>query len=486
LQRSLGIEADTLSVVEQSGDAYSSNEYALPGQQIDQSGNLDTAQTSPDLPSEFPEESPVATQQLPDSRDNIEASISPTASALTELPTMSRRQSDDNEPGNRRTLLQQSSTREIKIDSVGSKETQDVDPEPNLTSQSDNNSETPSSLSAVRIQRLTEHSTMKDEKPILQMRNGSATPVDRPAADRIIPEDHPSAVESEDIAARAEMQQTPPLQEVWQVERIVPARPSPEKSEVIQRNDSAVGGGLQEDISRFLESVASGGPTSSSIEVVAPRRPRPPIQPVSRDFQQPTIMRSSVESPEQQQAGVTTREQTPSNADTLIETPIGPLPADLWTLIDEPVPAQGTGQITPKTRETDSQEQTVPASSSQPVRQVVGGRSAFAGTVSQDRYSLKKGETQSSIPPSPQRVAETANLSPTPQSRSRIQRVAEQYEDDLQTSDVEQRSSSSLEQQQEESTTEESGVDIDDLARKVYAEIKRKLTVEWERLRSRF
>ena len=91
------------------------------------------------------------------------------------------------------------------------------------------------------------------------------------------------------------------------------------------------------------------------------------------------------------------------------------------------------------------------------------------------------------------RPSRAPSAAPAPQAPSSIQRVAEQYGGNTDVSDTEQRStvsldtdSSSQEQQQDDAPQKGSEVDIDDLARKVYAEVKRKLTVEWERLRSRF
>ena len=303
-------------------------------------------------------------------------------------------------------------------------------------------------------------------------------------------------------------QQTVPLQDAWQVERLPTRATAPEPvlaKGVMQHSEDPYNNAIQDSISRVLSNVAAGRPTTSSIEVVAPRHPRPVPVNVSGRVQRATIMREPASPQDHQQIPVRTQERSlpgvdngVETADGVVNTSIGPLPADLWTLIDEPVPptVRRQSNILHDASGTEYSEQASAVSQAptaiQGTTEVNTSNRPFPdiGTQVRDRREFRAAPTS---PLSKQsRPAITPSPVPVTQSPPHIQRVAEQSGGDTQTSNVEQRQSASPDaiesgqEQQQAQSPAESNVDIDDLARKVYAEVKRKLTVEWERLRTRF
>ena len=128
-----------------------------------------------------------------------------------------------------------------------------------------------------------------------------------------------------------------PLEDVWPVSinqpiarkaasqpLMPPSSPvSPEATAALNQNSA--------QMQQLLSSVPSGQPSESHIELVAPRRPRPvisgkPIQAKSEPVQMP----------KQHPADNQTAEQPLQPA--FVPTEIGPLPADLWKIMEQPAP----------------------------------------------------------------------------------------------------------------------------------------------------
>ena len=292
-----------------------------------------------------------------------------------------------------------------------------------------------------------------------------------------------------------------PLQDAWHVERLAArtAAPEPERAQsFVRQSESPYAGAIQDRVSRVLNSVAAQKPTSSSIEVVAPRRPRPVPLHGSGRIQRAAANRDSAPAQDQRHIAVSTQENSLNDSDGIVDTAIGPLPADLWTLIDEPVPPTVR-------RQSNLPRDTAMSSpgSAGPVPTVTQMHTTNPSATETDNFSRpfsdtgerintlqKPGRVPSSRSPEPVRPVITPATASVPQQPAHIQRVAVPERSEDQTSSVEQsqsRNSTGTETgQEQEQTRTDSGVDIDDLAQKVYAEVKRKLTVEWERLRTRF
>lgn len=147
---------------------------------------------------------------------------------------------------------------------------------------------------------------------------------------RPIPE--PAQAQAEALA-ESDSQDTPtlqmaPLEATWQVER--------RGSTMAQ--DSAPPSEEQKSNTRgptvpATEAPAPARMTRSSIEIIPPRRPRPQATPQTVV---PQVRHAAAAQPEE----------------GLVRTEIGPLPADLWTLINEPAPAPEAVQEGPATMRT--------------------------------------------------------------------------------------------------------------------------------------
>jgi hypothetical protein len=228
-------------------------------------------------------------------------------------------------------------------------------------------------------------------------------------------------------------------------------------------------------VQRHLEQV-SAPPSSSSIEYIHPRRPRPLPLPPETDFSAAQVHpltdepRSEIiaDSPEQAEPpciqpkevmpdqlanrkgvndqqpssslpgsspDLTHRTSAEDHREEMYSTEIGALPADLWQLICEkpPLPSQ------------------TPLPQSPPVR---SAQPAFPTTA----------------PPPVMRAV--ADNPPDPQSQTAI----------VEPTQLEERDSSSQAVQEDEQSNAQE-IDIQELAKNVYNEIKTRLAIEWERTR---
>jgi hypothetical protein len=207
--------------------------------------------------------------------------------------------------------------------------------------------------------------------------------------------------------------------------------------------------------------------------MIPPRRPRPALN-----------GRTWVEAPEAvpeserlaaTPADVAVAPQAPSTETapiraepTTVDTGIGPLPADLWTLIGEPVPKRASApeMVAGQTR-TALQTQ---AHRGPSARQEVGARQPAVPAQPDRRASPAAPRVAGAgVSPTIQRVAAlpTQQQRPTGAARPTTEAATAQSE----TGEAEAES--------------ESGIDIEALARKVYSEVRRRLRSEWERSRNR-
>ncbi len=162
---------------------------------------------------------------------------------------------------------------------------------------------------------------------------GEPSTDDAPPATSRVPR---TPAEPEGTSPDVQTPRKPPLEQAWPVQTTVPAgQPvlppfAPQKTAVppIATTDPE-----QERLLRTrLEQVSAGKPTDSSIEVVLPRRPRPVVPPKEEPQKKllPFLQRKvDAEAAARQKA-----EQA------MVQTEIGPLPADMWELLGETPPAE--------------------------------------------------------------------------------------------------------------------------------------------------
>ncbi|MFO7681814.1 MAG: hypothetical protein R6X34_17360, partial [Chloroflexota bacterium] len=187
---------------------------------------------------------------------------------------------------------------------------------------------------------------------------------------------------------------------------------------------------------RQLDSVPPGQPTTSSVQYIQPRKPRP--QPLQR---KPAPEYSQTDA---KAAAPPSDFSTPSDT---VATEIGDLPGDLWRLIGAKPPAMPTAR---------SPEQPPP---------LPRFPAAPEGTEREAAQTTAVTQAKAAPPTIIQRVESeqppAADLSPTTEAPP------------------------SPESEQDEAGQNEE-IDINELARQVYGEIKDLMTIEWERTRGRF
>jgi len=269
-------------------------------------------------------------------------------------------------------------------------------------------------------------------------------------------------------------EQTLPLEAVWPVQTI---QRSPALHEASAPPASTTGQPVREqDIETLraaLDQVAPGKVSESSIELIPPRKPRPvstqsqpagkgkhidhaaPVEQTGDSSAAAQIQReaadrganggnqidSSAENPAPQAAVPTPMQrevlegpsqptgeephQTPAQASNVVDTAIGPLPGDLWKLIGEPVPRQNLAapSVIPSQQSQVSRSEAAPA----------------------ETTTILQREPE----PSQATPASSASDTAAPEQET------------------------------------EGEIDIDQLAKRVYAEVRRRLSVEWERMRRR-
>jgi hypothetical protein len=166
-------------------------------------------------------------------------------------------------------------------------------------------------------------------------------------------------------------------------------------------------------------------------EILAPSRPRPPqanLPPagasIQRQYQAPQMMENPDES--------------------RVSTVIGPLPADLWRLLGQKPPA---ATATPQVE---------------------------AGTASGQKQPETPADSNHKSPP---HAAVEGPVNHQSSSSETVQRQPLDHPLPLPASQQEKSSSTHGEKNKHQEA------DLDDLARRVYAEVKRRLTTEWERMR---
>ena len=210
----------------------------------------------------------------------------------------------------------------------------------------------------------------------------------------------------------------------------------------------------REPVGRMLAQIASGRRTRSTIETLAPRGPRP--APAERPALR-QVRRTAPPAAEATEPRSEGSELQPGADNPLIETPIGPLPADLWSLIGEPVPqnAEARGQTPGVQTASATQPQMAPAP-----RQTMVPAAPARGPAVIQRIVAEPPVEEESLPAQEETPAADATESA---AEPPVDRGAEP-------------------QDREEASP---AVDLDELARRVYDEVKHRLAMERERSQRR-
>ena len=352
----------------------------------------------------------------------------------------------------------------------------------------------------------------------------------------------PPQVEAKEGTLLSESQVQPlPLQAVWPVQRLeeptLSASPEPpamstsvstsasepEPLGPVRDKAPEVGGKAPEvevgppetaGIRKALRDVAPGQPTDSSIEIIPPRRPRPelvegprPVAPPSSARQPPAEPGTATRSPggatsrsspvQRRQDGGSDAAQGQSLEKSLresevVQTEIGPLPADLWHLLGqspprlhpEPVEGQPPHGTEPEAAPTTDCDAAV-------MRAVAV---AEAGPVPLAPPALEQPAAQEVTPSILQgEWSQVGRAMPAIVAGEDIgPAVAIQRRPDVgEEAETEAASQPEAGEAETEAATRPSErqpaeePDVDELARRVYAEIKRRLSLEWERVRRR-
>lgn len=274
-------------------------------------------------------------------------------------------------------------------------------------------------------------------------------------------------------------EQTVPLNAVWPVEQRVvkptdysssaPTLTAPlqddlqETSTQTEQFDQ-----VEKIVHSTLENVPVEHPSRSSMEVITPRRSRPVIQRQSMQIEE--SHKEEQEFDDETDSNSQSTAPIPSSQTDVIETDIGPLPADLWALLDQPLPSETTDQLShPNITETQSEDTFAPLEEAiASAEKYTPPMSPPSTPASQQSTAIQRSEE---YPPSPVLPETTQILSPSPISQNNVQRSVQLTSTD---------SPDTVEGAQE-NEEEKQGFDLESLSWKVYAEIKRRFQRERER-----
>jgi hypothetical protein len=268
-------------------------------------------------------------------------------------------------------------------------------------------------------------------------------------------------------------EQAVPLEEAWPIQRIVPeepepqvetppSRPQPGPGEPVVQRKTAGGDPSADQVAQALREVAPEVQSDSAIELVTPRRPRPVPRPVQKkaidkaaseaESMPEKVAQSIQHQPaSEEQIGEDDEEQPTDLPESspppeMVPTEVGHLPSDFWRYLGEEAP-----RPKPSSQPVDSG-----VTQDQVQRETTDRGTAVATT---ERPSLDEAISQDWGPTVVQRTESTERT-----------RVSQQATAEAQAGEA----------------GEGSEVDIEKLAREVYAVIKRRLTIERERGRGRF
>ncbi|MCD4753791.1 MAG: hypothetical protein K8R40_12025 [Anaerolineaceae bacterium] len=301
-------------------------------------------------------------------------------------------------------------------------------------------------------------------------------PLEEDAAQKRIVSEVPAVEEEDEV--EAVLEQAVPLNAAWPVEQrvvnpadyssSVPTLTAPSQYNLQETpNQAEQFDQVEKVVHSALKNVPVEHPSRSSMEVITPRRSRPVIQRQSVQIEEThteeQLFDGETHSDSQSNASI------PSSQTDLIETDVGPLPADLWALLDQPLPSETTDQLShPIITETQSVDKFAQ------LEEAIASAEKYTPPIS--RPSIPASQQPSAIqrseehPPSSALPETPQILSPSPISQNNVQRSVTSTELDSRINEGEQ-----------ENEEEKKGFDLESLSRKVYAEIKRRFQRERER-----
>ena len=327
--------------------------------------------------------------------------------------------------------------------------------------------------------------------------------------------------------------QPAPLEAVWPVQRRndAAAQPATEftpkgatrQPQPLAKNDDPA-------MHNLLQALPTARPTQSEIELLPPRTPRPPVQ-----RSQPTAEAAHSSESSMATAPPTGLPTAPTEetkvAPIMVETAIGALPGDLWELIGESPPTRAV-DVADTNLASDSAanvdpgprpQQWQPAEElagetpttgiyrkpsapdreqSRPLSRQAGGNVAEATELAQsavgetpapsvDVTGTPRGGARDEPTIGLDKVAEVIQRSPVRSDKTGSQRPqiiaweADATRSVAQRAGADQAAAPPTESTAEETASPGQPVDINALAAEVYTVIRRRLSVEWERLRDR-
>jgi hypothetical protein len=307
-------------------------------------------------------------------------------------------------------------------------------------------------------------------------------PIRKPATEQTIPDldealkshtiavegEPASEVETDDNLVEKELPESHPqsenplpLEAVWLVQRTsdpgeytAPPGHTDELSNTSTPDESETAGRIdQERISQTLERVTPGQSTGSAVELILPRHTRPiPSQLETTVHAAPSVQPLSIPDTGaiQRQEDAHQPPESRWDSETLVPTEIGPLPADLWHLL---------GEKPPSVTESSGQARSNQESDISTLERNRTGRQQYEKTTpSNDR---KPRESSLEIQRQPAQAGDGSDLlsRPTPTTPGSTGAGGER------------------------GAEKPAELDLDELARQVYQEIRRLLAVERERRR---
>jgi hypothetical protein len=221
-------------------------------------------------------------------------------------------------------------------------------------------------------------------------------------------------------------------------------------------------------VQQVMRQVAAAKPSDSSVELILPRRQRPQMPPRTS----PPAVQTQREN-----NGNGGTPAAPDAPKAFVPTEIGPLPGDLWEILGASVPtttptASAAAATTPVSVPTSAPGSS-PAPQAAVMRAVAAAESPAPLPTTPSSYP--NGNGFHAYSEAIQRAEEASGQS-RPTSTATV------------GSGVPARTASAQEGGTEQGGAggEQGEVNVDELARQVYVEVKRRLAVEWERGRGRF
>jgi hypothetical protein len=260
----------------------------------------------------------------------------------------------------------------------------------------------------------------------------------------------------------ARMLQPMPLEAAWPVQRqIVEAqRAAPAPSTTGESIPEILGLEEHAQVREALREVVPGQPTDSPVEVITPRRPRP----APASLQERPIAAPAAPAPE---SGQDVPGEFSGGVDA-VPTEIGALPVDLWNLIGESPPIRAQEERSPAPQsEPPEPTHMQPASLDGPFAAKRPAEQAPLPTVVPAASSQLEPGWMVQRSPEPVEGSDSPSAGAAPVTGADALAGAETATG---------RAGSALPSEK----------DLDELAVRVYGEVKKRLAVEWERMRRRF